>query len=149
MNTLRMPAAQTLLLFAHSIDTNSTFSKWVEILRNWLSTLQNCYFEFTEFFWFVIHRIICDSWLCLEFPQPETGQNLLYKASNLRRTWTKLLENKLQSLNKSVESELQSEKREIDNKQLENELWSNLAAYMNSEILYTLKRLLPADLKVK
>lgn len=27
MNTLRMPAAQTLLLSAHSIDTNSTFSK--------------------------------------------------------------------------------------------------------------------------
>lgn len=27
MNTLRMPAAQTLLLFAHSIDTNSTFSR--------------------------------------------------------------------------------------------------------------------------
>lgn len=85
----------------------------------------------------------------MEFPQPESGQNLLYKASNLRRTWTKLLENKLQSLKKSVESELQSEKRDIDNKQLENELWSNLAAYMNSEILYTLKRLLPADLKVK
>lgn len=31
---------------------------------------------------------------------------------------------------------------------LEKELWHNLAAYMNSEIPYTLKRLLPADLKV-
>lgn len=94
------------------------------------------------------HRIICDSWLCLDFPQPESGQSLLYKASNLRRTWNQLLENKLQALDKSVESELASEKRQIDNEQLENELWSNLAAYMNSEILYTLKRLLPADLKV-
>lgn len=93
-------------------------------------------------------RIICDSWLCLEFPQPETGQSLLYKASNLRRTWNQLLENKLQSLNKTVESELTVQKREQANQQLENELWSNLAAYMNSEILYTLKRLLPADLKV-
>lgn len=27
MNTLRMPAAQTLLLFAHEIDTNATFSR--------------------------------------------------------------------------------------------------------------------------
>lgn len=27
MNTLRMPAAQTLLLFAHSIETNATFSR--------------------------------------------------------------------------------------------------------------------------
>lgn len=28
MNTLRMPAAQTLLLFAHAIDTNSTCSRY-------------------------------------------------------------------------------------------------------------------------
>lgn len=27
MNTLRMPAAQTLLLFAHAIETNATFSR--------------------------------------------------------------------------------------------------------------------------
>lgn len=84
----------------------------------------------------------------MEFPQPETGQSLLHKASNLRRTWNQLLENKLQALNKTVESELATDKREAENKKLENELWSNLAAYMNSEILYTIKRLLPADLKV-
>lgn len=84
----------------------------------------------------------------MEFPQPESGQSLLYKASNLRRTWNQLLENKLMALNKTVESELATDKREAENKKLENELWSNLAAYMNSEILYTVKRLLPADLKV-
>lgn len=84
----------------------------------------------------------------MEFPQPESGQSLLYRASNLRRTWNKLLANKLESLSKSVESELATEKRNADSKQLEDELWSNLAAYMNSEILYTMKRLLPADLKV-
>lgn len=120
MNTLRMPAAQTLLLFAHSIDTNSTFSK-----------------------------IICDSWLCLDFPQPESGQSLLYKASNLRRTWNRLLSNKLEQLTKSVESELSAEKRNSESQKLEAELWFNLSNYMNSEILYTLKRLLPADLKVE
>lgn len=119
MNTLRMPAAQTLLLFAHSIDTNSTFSK-----------------------------VICDSWLCLEFPQPEAGQSLLYKASNLRRMWSRLLTNKLENLSKSVESELATDIRESESQQMEAELWFNLSAFMNSEILYTLKRLLPADLKV-
>lgn len=66
MNTLRMPAAQTLLLFAHTIDTNLTFS-----------------------------RLICDSWLCLDFPSPESGQTLLFKASNLRRLWNKMLAEKL------------------------------------------------------
>lgn len=70
MNTLRMPAAQTLLLFAHTIDTNLTFS-----------------------------RIICDSWLCLDFPSPESGQMLLYKASNLRRLWNRMLAEKLKGIN--------------------------------------------------
>lgn len=32
--------------------------------------------------------------------------------------------------------------------ELEMDLWYNLALYMNSEIGYTLKRLLPGDLKV-
>lgn len=80
----------------------------------------------------------------MEFPQPESGQSLLYKASNLRRTWNILLANKLEN----IESKLTTEQRATDSKQLENELWTNLAAYMNSEILYTCKRLLPADLKV-
>lgn len=85
----------------------------------------------------------------MEFPQPESGQTLLYKASNLRRTWNILLANKLESSStKSIESELATEKHATDTKQLENDLWTNLAAYMNSEILYTVKRLLPADLKV-
>lgn len=92
--------------------------------------------------------MICDSWLCLDFPQPEAGQSLLYKASNLRRTWNTLLANKLEATLKSVESELKTEQREQDVQKLEAELWTNLAAYMNSEILYTVKRLLLADLKV-
>lgn len=61
-----MPAAQTLLLFAQEIDTNLTFS-----------------------------RIICDSWLCFDFPFPESGQILLAKAISLRQRWNKLLSQKL------------------------------------------------------
>lgn len=33
-------------------------------------------------------------------------------------------------------------------RELEMELWQNLATFMNCEIVYTVKRLLPADLKV-
>lgn len=119
MNTLRMPAAQTLLLFAHSIETNSTFS-----------------------------RIVCDSWLCLDLPQPESGQSLLLKSSNLRRTWNKLLTNKLEAMTQNADNELNSVKRNAENRQLEADLWQNLAIYMNSEVPYTIKRLLPGDLKV-
>ncbi|XP_076664507.1 putative ATP-dependent RNA helicase DHX34 isoform X2 [Andrena cerasifolii] len=70
VNTLRMPAAQTLLLFAHEVDTNSTFS-----------------------------MIACDSWLALEFPMPDSGQTLLMKATKLRNKWDFLLNQQLQGIN--------------------------------------------------
>ncbi|XP_043483422.1 probable ATP-dependent RNA helicase DHX34 [Leptopilina heterotoma] len=67
VNTFRMPAAQTLLLFSREIETNSTFS-----------------------------MIVCDSWLTLEFPVAETGQLLLLKANKLRQQWDFLLNQSLQ-----------------------------------------------------
>lgn len=70
MNTMRMPAAQTMLLFAQSIDTNLTFS-----------------------------RIICDAWICVDFPFVESGQTLLARAANLRDRWNTLLLQKLKSIN--------------------------------------------------
>ncbi|XP_019537327.3 probable ATP-dependent RNA helicase DHX34 isoform X1 [Aedes albopictus] len=118
MNTLRMPAAQTLLLFAHTIDTNLTFS-----------------------------RIICDSWLCLDFPSPESGQMLLYKASNLRRLWNRMLAEKLKVLTHTADEELDRTNREKSIEQMNYELWHDLAQFMNTEVCYTLKRMLPADVK--
>lgn len=88
MNTMRLPAAQTLLLFAHSIDTNSTFSRYVLLDRNERHPDDNFYLTFDN-------RMVCDSWLCLDFPLHESGQALILKASNLRRKWNKLLANKL------------------------------------------------------
>jgi ATP-dependent RNA helicase DHX34 len=104
MNAIRMQAAQTLLLFAQEIDANVTFS-----------------------------RIVCDSWLCLDFPFPESGQTLLKRAASLRKRWNDLVTEKLtENISKSRDFE-----------QLERDL-SN---YMNCEVFYTIKRLLPADLK--
>lgn len=113
------------------------------------------------------YRMICDSWLCLDFPLHESGQALLLKASNLRRKWNKLLALKLEGLiiepiivgcafknlmnfsamKDNVENASAKGQKSSSN-QLEKELWHSLAAYMNSEIPYTIKRLLPADLKV-
>ncbi|XP_058801679.1 probable ATP-dependent RNA helicase DHX34 [Phymastichus coffea] len=67
VNTMRMPAAQTLLLFAQEIDTNSTFT-----------------------------TIACDSWLSFDFPTPDSGALLLYQAAQLRQKWDHLLNLKLQ-----------------------------------------------------
>lgn len=143
MNTLRMPAAQTLLLFAHTIDTNETCS-----------------------------RCVCDSWLCIDFPVPESGMQVLLKASNLRRAWSRLLSEKLDckfgnlqtindtlrspndsptnaALKVNVENALQNASKSAvaATRRHEAELWHDLAAFMNTDVVYTLKRLLPADLK--
>lgn len=108
MNSMRMPAAQTLLLFAQEIDANLTFS-----------------------------RIIFDSWIMIDFPYPESGQLLTARASNLRRRWNKLVTLKLESeMGVVVEKNDEFDKLEQD-----------LANYMNCEVFYTIKRLLPADLK--
>ncbi|KAL0125435.1 hypothetical protein PUN28_004512 [Cardiocondyla obscurior] len=112
VNTLRMPAAQTLLLFAHEIDTNSTIS-----------------------------IIACDSWLMLEFPVPDTGQVLLMKAVKLRNKWDFLLNQQLQG------SDNTNDERK-DFSKIEQSLMQELIEYMHTTVPYTIKRLLPADLKM-
>ncbi|XP_018310380.1 probable ATP-dependent RNA helicase DHX34 isoform X2 [Mycetomoellerius zeteki] len=112
VNTLRMPAAQTLLLFAHEIDTNSTFS-----------------------------IIVCDSWLMLEFPTPDSGQILLMKATKLRNKWDFLLNQQLQGTN-----DVNDERKDFS--KIEQYLTQELIEYMHTMIPYTIKRLLPADLKM-
>lgn len=59
-----------------------------------------------------------------------------------------MLANKLESLSRNADTELTADKRATESNRLEAELWQNLAIYMNCEIGYTLKRVLPADLKV-
>ncbi|XP_012261756.2 probable ATP-dependent RNA helicase DHX34 [Athalia rosae] len=111
VNTLRMPAAQTLLLFAHDIDTNYTFS-----------------------------ILVCDAWLKLEFPMPDSGQILLMKATKLRQKWDTLLNQRLQEAEPSVASKKNTS-------QIEYELSQELTQFMHTTVPYTIKRLLPADLK--
>ncbi|KAJ8714474.1 hypothetical protein PYW07_002699 [Mythimna separata] len=122
VNSMRMPAAQTLLLLAHSIETNIGFT-----------------------------RIVCDSWLLLEFPYPESGLNLLLKAVKLRRRWDALINRRIADATptKSVESELEKEKLpKISYDETQHDLSCDMSTYMNSEVYYTIKRLLPGDLKV-
>ncbi|XP_045775996.1 probable ATP-dependent RNA helicase DHX34 isoform X1 [Maniola jurtina] len=121
VNSMRMPAAQTLLLLAHSIDTNMGFT-----------------------------RLVCDSWLLLEFPHTETGLNLLIKATKLRQRWDAIINRRLSDANpnKSVESELQKSHQNTPYDELQYELSCDVTSYMNSDVYYTIKRLLPGDLKV-
>lgn len=72
MNCIRLPAAQTLLLFGYAIDTNLS-----------------------------VTRVVCDGWLGLDFPQPGSGLQLLSKAIELQRRWSKRLYDKLNGLYKN------------------------------------------------
>ncbi|XP_075225444.1 putative ATP-dependent RNA helicase DHX34 [Lycorma delicatula] len=103
VNTLRMPAAQTLLLFSRQIHTNSNFTK-----------------------------IVFDSWLQLNFALGEASERLIIKVTKLRSLWQELLKLKLE---------------EKDCYKIEQTLSDGLVVLMNCEIVYSIKRLLPADLK--
>lgn len=66
MNCIRLPAAQTLLLFSFAIDTNAGLT-----------------------------QIVCDGWLGLDLPLPGSGMQLLSRAIELRRRWSSQLYAKL------------------------------------------------------
>jgi len=66
LNCFRMPAVQALFLFAHSIDTDPTFS-----------------------------RFVFDSWLEVEFADVSAARIMVITAAELRDTWIQLLSRRL------------------------------------------------------
>lgn len=127
LNCIRMPAASTLLLFSFTIDTNIS-----------------------------ITRIVCDTWLCLEFPTPESGQELLLKAINVRYKWKKLLLTKLEDIQLQRFDKFEQDdnpnsstikKGNQQNRQEYEEFWDDLINFMSLSVTYAIKRLLPGDIK--
>ena len=109
MNTIRMPALQTLLLFSKTIDTNLTFS-----------------------------RIVFDSWIEVRFPTEEQSQRALIGTAKLRSLWLNLLNYKLTD----------EEEKSDETLLLETKLSKGLMDFIHTEILYSMRRLLPGDLKI-
>ncbi|GFR88008.1 hypothetical protein ElyMa_006091100, partial [Elysia marginata] len=64
---MRVPALQTVTLFSNCIDTNSDCT-----------------------------RLLCDGWLELKFPDPETAEKIVTSVLTLRSTWQALLKVRLQ-----------------------------------------------------
>ena len=107
INTIRMPALPTLLLFSKTIDSNLTFS-----------------------------RLVFDSWIEIRFPKEEEGQKALMKAIKLRSLWQEMLTVKLTEDDQNVET------------LLETKLASGLLDFIHTEALFSIRRLLPGDLKI-
>ncbi|XP_065221924.1 probable ATP-dependent RNA helicase DHX34 [Planococcus citri] len=103
-NALRMPAAQSVLLFSQEIHCNKNFTK-----------------------------IICDNWIEIQFATPLSGEKFLLKVCNIRQIWEKLLDKRLQGENTGRNDE---------------DLMDLILGLLRADICYSIRRLLPADLKV-
>ncbi|XP_016995301.2 probable ATP-dependent RNA helicase DHX34 [Drosophila takahashii] len=112
INCIRLPAAQTLLLFSFAIDTNAG-----------------------------VTQIVCDGWLGLDLPMPGSGMELLSRAIELRRRWSRLLYAKLEDLNNKQEAPSSGVKDGSST------LWHELLDFMALDVAYAIRRLLPADIK--
>ena len=124
VNAVRMPALQTLLLFSHTIDTNCNFT-----------------------------RLTFDSWIEVHFVDAEQGQNMVYKTTKLRYIWNEFSNLKLRErlTDKEPDEEIHHsdlEKSLDKQEELETKLSRGLIEFMNTETLFSIRRLLPGDLKV-
>ncbi|KAJ3652749.1 hypothetical protein Zmor_018686 [Zophobas morio] len=106
VNTMRMPALQTLMLFGKTIGCNTTLTKFV-----------------------------FDDFLLIDVPYYGQGKALVMRALKLRSKWKRELESKLDDPSKDIN------KKEIFY------FIDDLVSFMNTEVSYNVKRLLPADLK--
>ncbi|KAL5004824.1 hypothetical protein ScPMuIL_018280 [Solemya velum] len=113
MNTMRVPALQTIMLFSNSIDTNSDCT-----------------------------RLIGDGWLEITFPDVESAENIMSSVIQLRATWQNLLQLRLQDTLQSLETEKKVSPRA---RQLERLLATKLTDFLDSDVLYTVRRILPAE----
>ena len=131
---MRVPALQTLLLYSKSIDTNISFT-----------------------------RFLCDGWIEIRFIDSLLAQNLVSKVLYLRSSIEKLFKLKLETYevrNKDEEegeedsedkrpralSSAEIEEKEYKMRNLTNNLKKKLVEFLDSDIIYSIKRMLPADI---
>lgn len=91
-----------------------------------------------------ISRIVIDGWLGLDFPQPGSGMQYLCRAIELRRRWSHRLYAKLNELKETADTSTKAATSASDHN---DTLWHDLLDFMSLEVVYSIKRLLPADLK--
>ena len=82
-------------------------------------------------------RLVCDSWLEVRVAQAEDGQKEILRSVRLRDYWARLLDIKLSD----------AEEHSENVKVLERRLSSGLLDFVHNDTVFSVKRLLPADLK--
>lgn len=114
VNAMRVPALQTLLLFAQSLDTNADLT-----------------------------RFVVDCWLEITLPDNATGQKVFTAVQQLRVTWVRLLKLRFEEI--KDKRERNSETRRNKELDLENHLANKLSEFLDSDVSYSLRRLLPSE----
>ncbi|XP_054718318.1 probable ATP-dependent RNA helicase DHX34 [Uloborus diversus] len=112
VNCLRIPAAHSLLLLSQILDTNQDFT-----------------------------RIICDGWIELCFPQPESIQGFIGKAFNIRDSWQKLLQKAFE------EYTMDKEEKSAEIQKMGQKIYNLIADFFHTEVIFSVRRLLAADVK--
>lgn len=114
VNTMRVPALQTLLLFAKSLDTNSDLT-----------------------------RFVVDCWLEITLPDNATAQKVVNAVQQLRATWARLLKLRFEEIkDRQDRNSATRRNKELD---LESHLANKLSEFLDSDVSYSLRRLLPSE----
>ena len=126
MNCMRVSALQNLLLYGKSLDTNVDCS-----------------------------RILCDDWLEIRFLEPESAQKILSAVLYLRSSIDKLFKIRLEDRQTRFDNEIDEEVTHLTNEKIFNKerakclerlLKKKLSEFTDSSLLYSLRRVLPAEL---
>ena len=119
VGTMRVPALQTLFLFAASLDTNADCT-----------------------------RIICDSWIELRLDDADIARKTLLTAVKLRSDWQELLELKLRVL-ASRDRDDADDDSEDDAKRKAHRMSRRLSAklldFLHCNVTYSIRRILSAE----
>ena len=119
VGAMRVPAMQTLLLYSSSLDTNTDLT-----------------------------RVVCESWLEIKFDQPEDAEHMISSVVHLRSTWQKLIKLKLRRrISTSVEDKLEEEAVYKQARKLERLLASKLTEFLDSRAVYSIRRIMSAEIK--
>ncbi|XP_032240622.2 probable ATP-dependent RNA helicase DHX34 isoform X1 [Nematostella vectensis] len=113
VNSMRVPGLQTLMLFARSLDTNADLT-----------------------------RVIADTWLEVRLPDAKTAQSAMSAVIQLRSTWMRLLQLRLDAKRSGSETGLLEMNKCRD---LERALAKKLSEFLDSNIRFSTRRLLPSE----
>jgi len=89
--------------------------------------------------------IVCDCWLELKFLSAEHAQDQVLAAVRLRKLWRQLLMMKLTDTSAQVRDD---ERHRAEQNALEAKLSRGLVEFVHNTTVFSIKRLLPGDLKV-